>query len=77
MKATDVFSHNHYPVLPAYKPEFGWAPIEDYLRIVREINSDVKIMFEHRSELIDDKQLMTCYTWVEQLLYGEREPADS
>ncbi|MGG1840638.1 sugar phosphate isomerase/epimerase [Brevibacillus agri] len=77
MKATDVFSHNHYPVLPACKPEFGWAPIEDYLRIVREINSDVKIMFEHRSELIDDKQLMTCYTWVEQLLYGERERADS
>lgn len=64
----DIISHNHYPALPKCKPEDGWAPIADYLRIVREENPDVKMMFEHRSDLVTDEQLASCYQWVNQLL---------
>ncbi|TGV29348.1 hypothetical protein EN829_040630 [Mesorhizobium sp. M00.F.Ca.ET.186.01.1.1] len=70
MKATDTFAYNHFPALPECTAEQGWAPIADYLRIVRAENPDVKIMFEHRSDLIDDEQLNICYAWVNQLLPG-------
>ncbi|HBZ79957.1 MULTISPECIES: sugar phosphate isomerase/epimerase [Brevibacillus] len=70
MKATDTFAYNHFPALPECTAEQGWAPIADYLRIVRDENPDVKIMFEHRSDLIDDEQLNICYAWVNQLLPG-------
>lgn len=58
----------HYPVLPECKPDEGWAPIEDYLTIIRQENPHVKIMFEHRSEQVTDEQLESCYRWVKQLL---------
>ncbi|WNS44615.1 TIM barrel protein [Paenibacillus sp. MMS20-IR301] len=61
--------YSHYPVLPELRPEDGWAPIADYLRIIREENPGVRIMFEHRSDLITAEQLESCYGWVESLLY--------
>lgn len=62
--------HSHYPALPELNPVEGWAPIEDYLRIIREENSEVKIMFEHRSDLITAEQLEQCYEWVNGILAG-------
>lgn len=58
---------SRHPVLHRLDPREGWAPIEDYLRIIHERNPDVKILFEHRSDLVSDEELMECYRWVEQL----------
>jgi sugar phosphate isomerase/epimerase len=60
----------HVPVLPEQRPEDGWAPIEQYLRIILRANPDVKILFEHRSDLITDVQLDRCYDWVAELCQG-------
>ncbi|NDI35466.1 sugar phosphate isomerase/epimerase [Chengkuizengella sediminis] len=60
--------HSHFPVLPELKPEDGWAPIEDYLRIIKQENKNVKILFEHRSDLISDEDLERCYLWVDDIL---------
>lgn len=58
----------HFPTLPNLKPEDGFAPIEDYLKIIREENKNVKILFEHRSELISDEELDCCYSWIRSIL---------
>ena len=68
---TQAIVKRRYPVLPRCKPEDGWAPIEQYLHIIRNHNPDVKIMFEHRSEQVSDEELMECYRWVNQLMIKE------
>lgn len=70
VQVNDSVQHSHYPALPELSPEDGWAPIADYLRIIREENSAVKMMFEHRSDLITAEQLERCYEWVEGILSG-------
>ncbi|MED1784100.1 sugar phosphate isomerase/epimerase [Brevibacillus fortis] len=78
MKVTpDTVEFVHFPALPECKPEEGWAPIEDYLTIIRKENSHVKIMFEHRSDQVTDEQLERCYRWVKQLLSEPQEPTSS
>lgn len=59
---------SHFPALPCLKTDEGWAPISDYMKIIREENRNVKIMFEHRSDLISDEELDNCYLWIESLL---------
>lgn len=61
----------HFPVLPDQRTEDGWAPIEDYLRIIREECPNVKVMFEHWSDKISDEQLEQCYSWVHKLMNGD------
>jgi len=56
--------NDHFPVLKAHRTEKGWAPISRYLEIIARENQGVKIMFEHRSELISDEELEQCYEWV-------------
>jgi len=63
-----AIQHSRHPVLPELSPLDGWAPIEEYLTIVRAENRNVKIMFEHKSERVDEEQLQQCYEWVERLL---------
>ncbi len=58
---------NHYLVLPNLNPDDGWAPIESYLDIIMSENNQVKIMFEHRSDLISDEELDMCYSWVSSI----------
>ncbi|CAG7612570.1 hypothetical protein PAESOLCIP111_01547 [Paenibacillus solanacearum] len=65
---TDRVETHHYPVLPELDPGDGWAPIAQYLGIVRERNPHVNILFEHRSDAITSEQLERCYTWVDELL---------
>lgn len=67
-KIQGTLENNHYPVLKEQKTEDGWAPIDQYLDIIVRQNNAVKIMFEHRSELISDEQLDQCYEWVGSFL---------
>lgn len=69
----EEMKHNHYPALPQCLPEEGWAPIESYLKIIRDENPHVKIVFEHRSELLRDEELERCYRWVEHILNGQEK----
>jgi hypothetical protein len=67
VKVAGNLENNHYPALPNLRQEDGWAPIEDYLKIIREENRNVKIMFEHRSNLISDEELDSCYSWISEI----------
>lgn len=58
----------HYPALPGLRTDEGWAPIEAYLQLIAMYNPHVRIMFEHRSELVSDEELQACYEWVNQRL---------
>ncbi|WP_042200540.1 hypothetical protein [Paenibacillus camerounensis] len=66
----DSVQNSHYPVLPELHEAGGWAPIEAYLQIIRKENPQVKIMFEHRSDLITGEQLERCYAWVDAIING-------
>lgn len=68
VKVSDNLENNHFPALPSLKVEDGWAPIENYLKIITKENKNVKIMFEHRSDLISEKELDSCYSWINSLL---------
>lgn len=57
-------SGGHYPVLPDQLPEEGWADIANWMKILLHQNNNVRTLFEHRSDLISDKQLEQCYNWV-------------
>lgn len=68
VKVTSNIENSHFPALPNLKPEDGWVSIEDYIKIIRDENRNVKIMFEHRSDLISYKELQDCYSWIDKLL---------
>lgn len=70
VKISGNLENNHFPALPSLKVEDGWAPIKDYLRIIKNENKKVRIMFEHRSELISNEELDNLYFWVESILEG-------
>lgn len=63
-----IILKSRYPVLPNQDPSDGWAPIEEYLHIIKQENKSVKIMFEHRSDFVTDEELRECYTWVARLI---------
>lgn len=65
---TGTILKSRQPVLPSLKPHDGWAPIEEYLRMINQENHEVKIMFEHRSDYVTDDELRECYKWVAGLL---------
>lgn len=71
VQVQESIKNKHYPVLPHLEEGEGWAPIADYLKIIVEENSHVKVMFEHRSDLISKEQLEEVYVWVEELLKKE------
>ncbi|MNF98007.1 hypothetical protein D3C84_808540 [compost metagenome] len=68
VQVKETITNSRHPVLPELDPGDGWAPIEEYLEIVAEQNDQVKIMFEHRSDLISEEQLNQCYDWITRLL---------
>lgn len=70
VKISGNLENNHFPALPSLKVEDGWAPIEDYLRIIKNEKKKVRIMFEHRSELISNEELDNLYLWVASILEG-------
>ncbi|ERI93566.1 hypothetical protein HMPREF1982_01650 [Clostridiales bacterium oral taxon 876 str. F0540] len=64
----DNSTGGHYPVLPSLKVSEGWGDIESYLNIIASINNDIKVLFEHRSDLITDEELETCYNWINSII---------
>ena len=68
VKISDNLKKYHFPALPSLKVQDGWAPIKEYLEIITKKNKNVKIMFEHRSELISDEELDSCYSWIKSIL---------
>ncbi|GFN33959.1 hypothetical protein PCURB6_42190 [Paenibacillus curdlanolyticus] len=60
----NIIQNSRSPVLPSQSPSDGWAPIEQYLNTIIQENNNVKIMFEHRSDLVSDEVLWKCYNWV-------------
>lgn len=66
VKFNNNISGGHYPVLPELKVSDGWADIEGYLNRIFKANRDSLVMFEHRSDLINDEKLQQCYDWVEE-----------
>lgn len=68
VRVCDNLEKNHFPALPSLKEEDGWAPIGEYIKIIKEENKNVKIMFEHRSEIISNEELEECYSWISKLL---------
>jgi sugar phosphate isomerase/epimerase len=67
VKVPGNLENNHFPALPNLKIEDGWAPIEEYLKIIAKENPKVKVMFEHRSDLISDEELEKCYSWISKI----------
>lgn len=67
VKVSGNLEHSHFPALPSLKVEDGWAPIEDYLNIITKENKNIKIMYEHRSDLISDEELNNCYSWISSM----------
>ncbi len=63
-------SGGHYPVLPGLRPSAGWADIKAFIDIIKGYNTNVKVLFEHRSDLVSDAELSECYRWVGQMLWG-------
>lgn len=68
IKVTDNVEFSHYPPLPSLIPEEGWGDIRKYLEIINKENNSCKIMFEHRSDLISDEELISCYNWIKNIL---------
>jgi hypothetical protein len=68
VKVVGNLEKSHFPALPDLKPEEGWASIEDYFKIIRKENKSVKIMFEHRSDLISHEELEECYSWIQSIV---------
>jgi hypothetical protein len=71
LKFRDYVECNHFPALPELSTSEGWADIDAFLRIIRQNHPNVRIMFEHRSDLITDEELESCYSWVNELLRGQ------
>lgn len=57
----------HHPVLPDLRPEDGWGETENLLKVLSQV-SLAHVLFEHRSDLVSERQLDECYRWVAQSL---------
>ncbi len=66
-KVGETVEHSHFPLLPNLKPIDGWADIERYVEVIRVENKNIKLLFEHRSDLISKEELESCYRWINQL----------
>jgi len=64
IRVRDKIENGHYPVLKKLSNEPGWCDIDEFLLTVSEENTDLKILYEHRSDLITDQELEECYGWV-------------
>jgi len=68
VKVTNTVEYRHFPVLPTLKVEEGWADVEKYLNIIKRENKLCEIFFEHKSDLITDEELESCYSWISSIL---------
>lgn len=64
IKVTDIIENGHHPALENLSTQDGWSDIEEFLDIISFQNKDVRILFEHRSDILKDDELSDCYEWV-------------
>lgn len=64
IKVTDKIENGHHPVLKRLKSSDGWSDIDTFLKIIASENKNMKILFEHRSDVITYEELIECYKWV-------------
>lgn len=64
IKVRDIIENGHHPALKHLKMEDGWSNIGEFLSIISSENKDIKILFEHRSDILADEELNQCYEWV-------------
>jgi len=67
IQITDEVKNSHYPALSTLKPEDGWADVKKYFDILKQSDEKLKILFEHRSDLISASELEECYEWIESI----------
>lgn len=56
--------NGHYPAIEGLKVQEEWGDIKNMLELISSKNKDLKILFEHRSDLISDTELQQCYEWI-------------
>lgn len=64
IKVSEIIEQGHHPVLKRLDINSGWFDIDTFLSVISENNKDIKILYEHRSDIISDKELSECYEWV-------------
>jgi sugar phosphate isomerase/epimerase len=64
IKVSEKIEQGHHPVLKRLDINAGWFDIDTFLSIISENNKDIKILYEHRSDIINDNELSECYEWV-------------
>jgi len=64
IKVTDKIEQGHHPVLKNLPASQGWCNIGEFLEIISSEKRDLKILFEHRSDILNYEELMQCYEWV-------------
>lgn len=67
-------SGGHYPVLPGQNPSDGWADVKGLINMIKRYNRNLKVLFEHRSDLVSDEMLDECYCYIAELT-GEQNNA--
>lgn len=68
VKVDSNVSNGHYPALKTLKTEDGWGDMESYFETLNKVNSNYKVLFEHKSHLITDEELEECYQWIGELV---------
>jgi len=64
IKVTDIIAQGHHPALKELRLEDGWSNIGEFLSIISSENKNLKILFEHRSDILTNDELMECYEWI-------------
>lgn len=63
-----VDENGHYPALKSLKVEDGWGDMKTYFKLLNDENNNYKVLFEHKSHLINDLELEECYQWIGELV---------
>ena len=58
----------HHPAYPELKEENGWANIEKLLLSLRDKSRLKSVLFEHKTDGIERKQVISCYEWIINLI---------
>lgn len=64
IQVQEKIMNGHYPALEGLKVQEGWGDIKNMLELISSKNKYLKILFEHRSDLISDTELQQCYDWI-------------
>lgn len=67
-KVGETVKYGHYPLLPTLNLEEGWLDVEAIFKIIRSENKNIKFFFEHRSDLVNEEELNSCYKWINDLI---------